>query len=182
MKVLLLNGSPRQGNTVAALEALKRGLIAEGINDITEIDTTNAGVSPCVACDSCAESGECIFDDDTNEVITEIVNADVVIFATPVYWWGVSAQLKLVIDKMYCQNAKLQESNKKAGALVVGMAEQDDPQYEIISKQFDCIYDYLGWENKFYKSYTAGDTEDLKNNSEAIAEIEKLAELFRKES
>ena len=56
--------------------------------------------------------------DDTNLTIEKIAEADMIIFATPVYWWGMSAQLKLIIDKCYCRG--LQLKNKKVGTIVVG--------------------------------------------------------------
>ena len=56
--------------------------------------------------------------DDTNPTIEKIAEADMIIFATPVYWWRMSAQLKLIIDKCYCRG--LQLKNKKVGTIVVG--------------------------------------------------------------
>ena len=79
----------------------------------------------------------CIRDrDDTNPTIDKITAADVILFATPVYWWGMSAQLKLIIDKCYCRG--LQLKNKKVGTIVVGGSPVDSIQYELIDKQFDC--------------------------------------------
>ena len=176
MKALLLNGSPRQGNTHVALEALKKGF--ENIKglEVGELAATDVDVSPCVACDTCGEAGKCIFDDDTNEVIDAIVEADMIVFATPVYWWGVTAQLKLIIDKMYSKCDQLKECNKKIGIIAIGEAEQEDPQYELIAKQFECICGYLGWEIVFSKSYTAGDAGELAENKDAMAELKGLWE------
>lgn len=174
MKALLLNGSPRQGNTHAALEALKKGFANVNGLEAGEIEATNVDVSPCVACDTCAEIGKCVFDDDTNEVITAISEADMLVFATPVYWWGITAQLKLIIDKLYSQGTKLKEQEKKVGIIVIGEAGQGDPQYEIIAKQFECICQYLGWEIVFCNTYTAGAVGDLAANENAMAEIEEL--------
>ena len=86
MKVLLLNGSPRKGNTYAALEAVKKDL--ENVSDIQvkEIIASDVNVSPCIACESCGSGNGCVFDDDTNDVIEAVVEADAVVFATPVYW------------------------------------------------------------------------------------------------
>ncbi len=64
-----------------------------------------------------------------------------IIFATPVYWWGISAQLKLIIDKCYCKDLHLK--NKKVGVLVVGADSVDSIRYELIHKQFQCMADYL---------------------------------------
>ena len=174
MKALLLNGSPRQGNTYAALEALKKGLAnIEGL-EVGEIEATNVDVSPCVACDTCGETGKCVFDDDTNEVIAAVEEADVVVFATPVYWWGITAQLKLIIDKMYSRGAALQAAKKKVGIIAIGEADQEDIQYELIAKQFEAICGYLGWEITFCNTYTAAAVGDLAANENAMAEIEGL--------
>ena len=178
MKALLLNGSPRQGNTYAALEALKKGFKnIEGL-EVGEIAATDVDVSPCVACETCAEIGKCIFDDDTNEVTEAVLEADMLVFATPVYWWGITAQLKLIIDKLYSRGTQLKECSKKVGIIVIGEARQDDPQYDLISKQFECICQYLGWEIVFCNTYSAGDVNDLAANEAAISEIEGLWKLI----
>ncbi len=174
MKALLLNGSPRQGNTHAALEALKKGLANIDGLEIGEIAATDVDVAPCVACDTCGESGRCIFDDDTNDVVAAVEEADIVVFATPVYWWGVSAQLKLIIDKFYSRASKLEECTKKVGVIAIGEAEQDDAQYSLISMQFHCICRYLGWDVAFCNTYTAGEAGELAKNAEAMAELEEL--------
>lgn len=174
MKALLLNGSPRKGNTCAALEALKRGFANIEDLEIKEINADDAGVSPCIACESCKPSGSCVFDDDTNDVIEAVMEADILVFASPVYWWGLTAQLKTIIDKFYCNIEGLKAKKKKVGLLLVGEAEQDNPQYRIIREQMECISDYLGWEMAFCKSYTAYYVGDLEKLTDATAEIEAL--------
>ena len=173
MKAVLFNGSPRKGNTCTALEALKKGLSHIADLEIKEIKANDVRVSPCIACDTCGSSGHCIADDDTNEIIDAVVEADVLIFASPVYWWGVTAQLKSIIDKFYSQAEKL-HTKKKAGTIIIGEAEQEDPQYQLIPKQFACICDYLGWEAVFSATYTALNTEDLAKSESALKEIEEL--------
>ena len=108
------------------------------------------------------------------EMIDAIAEADMLVFATPVYWWGVTAQLKLIIDKMYSKCEVLKATNKKVGIIAIGEAEQEDPQYELIAKQFECICEYLGWKIIFSKSYTAGAAGELAENKEAVAELEVL--------
>lgn len=174
MKALLFNGSPRHGNTEAALEAIKKGFAnIDGI-EITQVDANEVSVSPCIACESCKSGAGCVFDDDTNEIVNAAVEADLIVFATPVYWWGITAQLKVIIDKMYSQSTKLHELKKKIGVVVIGEAEQDDTQYRIIPEQFGCICDYLGWDLRFTKTYTAAGTGDLAADAEAMAELENL--------
>lgn len=173
MKAILFNGSPREGNTCTALNALRKGL--EHISDleIQEIKAADVNVSPCIACDTCGSNSHCVADDDTNDIIDAVVEADILIFATPVYWWGVTAQLKSIIDKFYSQAEKL-HTKKKVGTIIIGEAEQNDPQYQLIPKQFACICDYLGWDVAFSATYTALNTDDLAKSADALKEIEEL--------
>ena len=174
MKALLLNGSPRKGNTYAALEALKKGFAnIDGI-EIQEILASDTAVSPCLACESCKDGSGCVFDDDTNDLMDAVVDADVIVFATPVYWWGITAQLKLIIDKFYSRGDQLAECKKQVGVIVVGQLPRENTQYEIIRKQFECISGYLGWDIAFCNTYSAYDASDLIRNEEAMAEIEGL--------
>ncbi len=97
-----------------------------------------------------------------------------ILFATPVYWWGMSAQLKLIIDKCYCRG--LQLKNKKIGLIIVGGAPVDSIQYELICRQFDCMADYLSWNMLFQKSYYANARDELAKDVEAIKELEDIGE------
>lgn len=179
MKALILNGSPRKGNSTAAAEILKKGL--SNIKDLSveEIRADDLSVSPCIACGACGCEDNCVFDDDTNEIIGKICDADTVIFVTPVYWWGVTAQLKVVIDKLYSRVTLLKDMDKKVGLIVIGEAEQDDPQYKIIPEQFRCISEYLGWDMRFAGTYTAHEIGDLRKNEAALKEIEALWQKLR---
>ena len=178
MKALLLNGSPRQGNTCAALEALTKGLEHIQGMEIEEVKAAEVSVGPCIACECCGSSSHCTFDDDTNQIVDAVAAADIIVFATPVYWWGVTAQLKTIIDKFYCQSQTLHDLKKKIGVIVIGEAEQGDAQYEIIPKQFDCICNYLGWEIAFSKTYTAAAPDDLSKSADAMNVLESLWKLF----
>lgn len=110
--------------------------------------------------------------DDTNATVDSHVNADMIVFATPEYWWGVTAQLKLVIDKCYCKGMQLKD--KKVGFITIGAARADDMQYELISRQFKCIADHLGWAIIFNKAFSAYDKNDLTGNASAIKELESI--------
>ena len=81
-----------------------------------------------------------------------------ILFATPVYWWGMSAQLK----------------NKKVGTIVVGGSPVDSIQYELIDKQFDCMAKYLSWDMIFQKSYYATASDELAKNKDSIKELENI--------
>ena len=180
MKVLILNGSPRKGNTMTAIKAIRKGIESRSDAADIEVDVIVAegkNIIPCRACNACGCMSRCIFADDSPEINAAAEEADAIVFATPVYWWGMTAQLKLVIDKFYARAAKFKGA-KKIGTIVIGGAELSDPEYEIIQKQFQCICDYMGWEIAFAKSYAANKPADLKGDETILAEIEGLAKLL----
>lgn len=125
-----------------------------------------------VVCLTCECYKGCIDRDDTNPTIDKLTEAGMILFATPVYWWGITAQMKLVIDKCYCRGMQLKE--KKVGAIVIGGAPTDGIQYELIRKQFECMGEFLAWDMVFHKSYSAGAGDELAKNEAAIKELEQL--------
>ena len=174
MKVLIFNGSPRKGNTLTAIRAIEKGIESRpdaADIEVTRIDTEGKNIVPCKACNACGSMSRCIFADDSPEINEAVEAADVIVFATPVYGWGVTAQLKLVIDTFYSRASKLGKG-KKVGTVVIGGAELSDPEYEIIQKQFECIAGFLGWEIAFGKSISASGPKDLAEDPETLAELE----------
>ena len=105
MKIIIINGSARKGNTLTAIEAFVKG--ASGKHEIEVIDAARMKIAGCKGCGVCQCTNGCIDKDDTNPVIDKLVAADMIVFATPVYWWGMTAQLKLVIDKCFCRSMQL---------------------------------------------------------------------------
>lgn len=170
MKAVILNGSPRKGNTLDAIEAFAKG--ASVNNEVEIINCHGLNVAPCKGCGACGMKNGCVDTDDTNEIIGKIVAADFILFASPVYWWGITAQLKTVIDKCYSQGMKLK--NKKIGVVIVGGAAENSPQYKLIEQQFDMMQAYLSWDKKFYKGYSANARGELAANEAVIAEMEAL--------
>lgn len=174
MKIVILNGSPRKGNVYAAINAFAAA--AEKKNDVEIIDTDSVNVSPCKGCGACQCYKGCVAKDDSNMVVDKIVSADMIVFATPVYWWGMTAQLKTVIDKCYCKGAQLK--GKKVGVIIVGGASVEDPQYELISTQFRSMAGYLSWELAFTKAYSATAKGELAADTAAMDELKALAGEF----
>jgi multimeric flavodoxin WrbA len=177
LKIVIVNGSPRKGNTLTAINAFAEGAGQDNEVEIIHADSLN--ISGCKGCGVCRCMNGCVAKDDTNPTIDKIVVADMVIFATPVYWWGMTAQLKLVIDKCYCRGALLK--GKKIGVLVVGGAPTDNVEYALIRKQFECMASYLNWDILFYKDYSANKKDELAGNSAVIEELKKLGETFSEE-
>ena len=170
MKIVIINGSARKGNTLRAIDAFIQG--ASKKNEIEIIQPDRLHIAPCKGCGVCQCYKGCVDQDDTNSTIDKVAAADMILFATPVYWWGMSSQLKLIIDKCYCRG--LQLKNKKVGTIVVGGSPVDSIQYELIDKQFGCMAKYLSWDMIFQKSYYATDSDELAKNKDSIKELENI--------
>ncbi len=100
-QVLGISGSPRRnGNTELLIREFMRG--AEDVGHKTELIILNKlKISPCTSCGSCQKSGTCIIDDDMQLMHKKLLEVDCIVFASPIYFCGVSAQLKSFIDR--CQ-------------------------------------------------------------------------------
>lgn len=170
MKVVIVNGSARKGNTLTAIEAFIKGPSEK--NEIEIISPEKLHIAFCKGCGACQCHKGCVDKDDTNPTIDKIAAADMILFATPVYWWGMSAQLKLIIDKCYCRG--LQLKNKKVGTIVVGGSPVDSIQYELINKQFDCMAKYLSWDLLFQKSYYATARDELAKHTDILKDFEDI--------
>lgn len=170
MKIVVINGSARKGNTLTAINSFVKG--AGEKNEIEIIAPDKLNISPCMGCGVCQCHKGCVAKDDTNPTIDKIAAADMILFATPVYWWGMTGQLKLVIDKCYCRG--MQMKGKKVGFIVVGGASTDNIQYELIGKQFECMAEYLSWDILFSKSYSANGKDELAENVDVMEELETL--------
>jgi multimeric flavodoxin WrbA len=102
MKVLALSSSPRpQSNSTFLLNTVLDEVRRSGKHSVEQIDVAKLQIAPCRACESCHTDGVCIIRDDMDKVMPAILNADVILMSTPLYWWSISAQLKLVIDRMF---------------------------------------------------------------------------------
>ena len=103
MQILVLNGSPRpNGNTKQMIEAFRRG--AEGADhQVDVVDVCKKNIKGCLACEYCHTKGrgECIQKDDMQEVYALLKEADMLVLASPIYYHGISGQLKCAIDRFY---------------------------------------------------------------------------------
>jgi multimeric flavodoxin WrbA len=101
--VLIVNGSPRKnGNCSYLIQSLAKGVDKNGgISEI--INLQELKIAPCNACDACRKNKtkSCIIKDDMTPLYSKVEKADAIVFATPTYWFNISAQTKLFIDRLY---------------------------------------------------------------------------------
>ena len=104
MKIVTLLGSPKKnGNTAKVLSWVEEELSILG-HDVESIFLNNKNLKGCLACAKCKEKPNvigCVQKDDILEILEKMVKTDLVLFSSPLYFWGVSAQLKTLIDRTY---------------------------------------------------------------------------------
>jgi len=100
--LLALLGSPRRnGNTETLLDAAIYGAREAGAN-IEKINLDELNIQPCRECYTCSKNGHCVIEDDLQPIYEKIIGSNRIIMATPIFFMGFSAQLKLVIDRCQC--------------------------------------------------------------------------------
>ena len=98
-KILILSGSPRkQGNSDLLCDEFMRGALEAG-HTVEKIRVQEKKVAYCTACYACRDTGNCAIKDDMAEIMEKMITCDVMVLASPVYFYSIDAQLKAVIDR-----------------------------------------------------------------------------------
>jgi multimeric flavodoxin WrbA len=103
MNVLVLHGSPRKnGSSDTLAKHFLQGLNSNGSNTVKEFYANDVNVRPCQGCFTCARLGNntCATEDDMQQIYSAFVDAGIVVWATPMYWGYMTAQLKTILDRM----------------------------------------------------------------------------------
>ena len=99
MRVLGLFGSPRRGgNTELLLEEALNGAKSEGA-EVERIYLPDYTITPCKECHGCDQTGNCVILDDMQKIYPKLLEADVIILASPIFFYGVTAWAKALIDR-----------------------------------------------------------------------------------
>lgn len=166
MKVLVLTGSPHVNGTTALLaDEFCNGAMESG-HEVIRFDTATLKINPCLGCDHCRKNeGKCVHEyDDMIEIILYLLNADAVVLVSPLYYFGMTAQLKRVIDRFYSVNSLLRENSKKLYLIAAG-ADTDDWAMDGIKAHYKCLCNYLNWqEGGTLLAYGLGTRKDAENS------------------
>ena len=147
MNILILTGSPRKGsNTDMLAEAFADG--ARLKHNVEIISVNDYKVNPCIGCNSCftREGNKCFQNDGMEQIYAKMANADMLVIASPVYFYGVSAQLKNVIDRCHTPMRKNFKIKNTALLLVAGSSKPC--VFDAIVRQYELIVDYFHFEDK----------------------------------
>ena len=135
-KVLILSGSPRKGgNSDLLCDEFARGAKDSG-NEVEIIFVAGKKIAPCLACYACRNTGVCAIKDDMAEVLQKMIEADVIVLASPVYFYSIDAQLKAVIDRTV---ARWLEVKNKDFYYIVTCADTDKDSTE---RTLECFRGY----------------------------------------
>ena len=145
-KIIVLVGSMRKdGNTDLLVQAFTEG--ASKNNDVEIVSVADYQVNPCIGCNSCfsREENKCFQDDDMSKIYEKLRTADIVVIASPVYFYGISAQLKAIIDRLHTP-MRNEFPIKKLALLLVGAASLPN-LFDAIKLQYQLVLDFFHLEN-----------------------------------
>lgn len=139
-KVLILSGSPRKnGNSDILCNEFMKGATESG-NEVEKIRVTEKKIGFCRACYACKGTGVCAIKDDMAEILQKMIDADVIVLASPVYFYSIDAQLKALIDRTVAR--WLEVKNKEFYYIVTaadGENESAKTTVECFRGYADCV-------------------------------------------
>lgn len=145
MKIVILNGSLRaNGNTEIMVKAFAKGAEEKG-HRVTLVPLAGKKIGGCLGCQYCfSHEGQCVQKDDMKEILAHLDQADLVVFASPIYWFDITGSLKCVIDRMYARGKLGFHFSETALLLDSG----SEGVYEAAIAQYQAMTSYLHWEDK----------------------------------
>lgn len=175
MRILVLNGGPRpQGSTKKMVSAFTVGAELAG-HQVDVVDVCKKKIAGCLACEYCHTKGNgtCIQKDDMQEVSELIRQAEMLVIASPIYYHGITGQLKCVIDRFYSATYPQKPPKLKKTAMILSSGDSNMYDGALFSFEGDFL-DYLGLENMGvytaygYENGSAAKLEELKKFGESL--------------
>lgn len=178
-KIIILNGSPREnGNTKTLIEYFKKGA-KNANNEVICFDLQKMNIHACLGCFKGGKDAQspCVQKDDMEQIYTHYQNADIVVLASPMYYWSISGQLKCAFDRLFAV-AELDSNYKNPQkSCILLMAAEGETQYNFAPVKFyyENLLSHLGWKNLGI-IYAGGNIEigDILNKTEQLKQAEKL--------
>ena len=144
MKITVLMGSPnRNGSTAILVENFARGAEEAG-HAVDVVDVCHANIHPCTGCVKCGYEGPCVQKDDVEVIRKKLLASDMVVFATPLYYYGMTAQLKTVVDRFCAYNSSLNSRHLKSALLTVAW-NADDWTFEALEAHYKTLVRYINF-------------------------------------
>ncbi|MCR5660703.1 MAG: flavodoxin family protein [bacterium] len=167
MNILILMGSPRANENTAALARAFESAAKEKGHTVNYMDIGKKNIRGCLSCEYCHGKGEgkCIQHDDMQAVYEALERADTIVFASPIYYFTMSAQMESVIQRFYAIG------KPKAKRAILLLSSASNNVYTAATAQFKEMLGYMGIENAgIITAYGRENKSDAK-----IAEVKELA-------
>ena len=164
MKIIVLMGSPNEnGSTGILADNFARGA-REGGHECEIVDVCHANVHPCTGCVACGYEGPCVQKDDVDGIRGKLLASDMVVFATPLYYYGMTAQLKAVVDRFCAYNGSLNRKRLKSALLTVAW-NMDDWTFDALVSHYETLVRYINFVDMgMVLGYGCGTTEMTKRS------------------
>lgn len=170
-KILILSGSPKKdGNTKTLVDWFTEGARTKGA-DIEIVQTAFLKYKSlgCTSCRSCQkiDKYECVIDDEAKPVLKKMADMDVIVMATPLYFYGPSAQLKLVFDRMFSlykwdNKANTMKTPLKGKTFALIASAYEDIGLDALEKPFRLTAEYTGMKFQSLLIPNAGESGNIK--------------------
>ena len=145
-RIIVLSGSPRKGgNTELLVNSFVEG--AKVHNEVEVISIREYKVNPCIGCNACRKNNEhkCFQKDDMGRVFEKLSDADILVIASPVYFYGISAQLKALVDRFH--SPERNSLKLKGLALLLVGADTIPNLFDSIIAQYRLTLEYFKLED-----------------------------------
>lgn len=148
MKILVIQGSPhKEGSSNILAEQFQAGAEKAG-HEVSVFDAAHAKIAPCIACEYCHTKGGgvCCQQDDMEALKQMILSSDMVVLATPLYFFNMSAQMKLAVDRLYAFLGEMSRQVKQM-ALIVAANNPNPHIMDCVVTNYLSIVNFLGVKN-----------------------------------
>ena len=145
MKIVVIAGSPHKAGTSALLaDKFIEGAESKG-HECFRFNAAFEDTHPCLGCDHCGMNGPCVYNDAiSTKLMPKMLEADMIVLATPLYYFGMSAQIKTVIDRFYSRTGSLH--NKKS-ILMATAWDSNNWTMEALVHHYETLVKYMQWKD-----------------------------------
>ena len=147
MKIVVITSSPHPKNESTSCYLADRfteGAKSAG-HEVFTFDAANSDTHPCRGCDRCHMDGPCVWQDDIEKTLMpKMLEADMLVLVTPLYYYGMSAQLKTIVDCFYSRTGRL---TGKKSVLMATAYNSADWTMEALVTHYDTLVRYMDWQD-----------------------------------
>ena len=147
MKIVVINSSPhseKESTSKYLAQKFIEGAQSAG-HEIFTFDAANEKINPCRGCNRCGMDGDCIFDDAiSTKLMPKMLEADLLVLVTPLYYFGMSAQLKTIVDRFYSRTGKL---HGKKSIFMATAWNSADWTFTALQSHYETLVRYMEWQD-----------------------------------